>query len=175
MEPSRDRRLPEIPVPVQDQGSHRRPVMSFRQDAHCFEIVRIVHIEAAIQQLVVLDRYAVEQCSNGGTIVGRLSRKCRTGFRFIATFRDVERRLRAQEHDVVANREMDFLTRNEAFDLRARQIDQCRFVPDVFDDRVVDDAPTGIGDRSFHSPVRRRSTLRPVVVPELGLDAEWFR
>ena len=107
--------------------------MSFRQDAHCFEIVRIVHIEAAIQQLVTLDRYAVEQCRNGWMIVGRFSRKCRTGFRFIATFRDVERRLRAQEHDVVADREMDFLARNEAFDLRAWQLDQRRFVPGVFD------------------------------------------
>ena len=138
---------------------------AFRQDAHCFEIVRIVHLEAAIQQLVVLDRDAVEQCRNGRAIVGRFGCKGRAGLRFVVTFRDVERRLRAQEHDVVANREMDFLTRNEAFDLRTRQIDQRRFVPDVFDDRVMDDAPASFGDRFLHPPVRSRSTVRAIVEP----------
>ena len=104
MEPSRDRRLPEIPVPVQDQGSHRRPMLAFRQDAHCFEVVRIVHLEATIQQLVTLDRYAVEQRRNGWT-VGRFSRKCRTGFRFIATFRDVElRKAQSKIHMAIKNK-----------------------------------------------------------------------
>ena len=70
---------------------------------------------------------------------------------------------------------MDFLARNEASDLRARQIDQYRFVPDVFDGRVMDDAPVGIGDRFLHSPVRRRSTLRAIVEPELGFNAERLR
>ena len=70
-------------------------MLAFRQDTHCSEIVRIVHIEAAIQQLVILDRYTVEQCRNGWMIVGWFGPKRHTGFRFVAMLQDIERRLRA--------------------------------------------------------------------------------
>ena len=60
VEPALDRWLVSIYVSVQNQRGHRRAMITFSEDAHGFKVVRVVDIKPAAQQLVVLDRYAVE-------------------------------------------------------------------------------------------------------------------
>ena len=99
-------------------------MIPLRHHAHRFQPVRFVHLQAPVEENVILDRHTVEQRRNRRQLGRLLIGYRRLRLRLVARRRNIRQRLRSQEHDVVADDKIDFLAFGQTADLPSRKIDQ---------------------------------------------------
>ena len=159
----------QIAIPMQNERGHLGAVAPLRDDAERLEIVGIVKGHAAVEQPVSENGHTVEECCYRRQI-GRGSRLDRpAGAERVDSSRKLGRRLRQDEHGVIADRQRRFLPLAQAAGFRRRQIDQGRLIGNLGNRRPVQGLAADSAEGVFQTIRQSAAPFRGRDVPELDL------